>query len=347
MNPEEYSFQLRQFWDQAMRVVALEEHFAIPGLTGRIDPEATRQRGFPPPDAPWSPANRMGQLADLDAGRLDAMDSGGVSLQVLSLAGPGADLLPPEEGPDWAREANDTLAAAIARHPGRFAGFAHLPLTAPAAAADELVRAVRELGFCGALVNGTTGGRFLDHPSFEPVLAAAEALDVPIYLHPGIPPLPVREAYYDGLSEPLSFQFAIAGWGWHAETAVHVLRLALSGTLDRHPGLQVIVGHMGEGLPAMLARCDQVFSATSPGVLRRSVSQTILDHVHVTTSGFFTVPPFLTLLQTFGADRILFSVDYPFSPNERATEFLHRLPVAPADLAKIAHGNADRLLKLR
>ncbi len=330
-----------------MRVIALEEHFALPTLVRRIDPVAILQRGFPPPDAPWSPANRTGQLADLDAERLQAMDAAGVSLQVLSLAGPGADLPPPHEGPDWAREANDTLAAAVARHPGRFAGFAHLPLTDPAAAAAELERAVRELGFRGALVNGTTGGRFLDHPSFEPILARAEALDVPIYLHPGVPPKAVREAYYDGLSEPLSFALSIAGWGWHAETAVHVLRLVLSGALDRHPRLQLIIGHMGEGLPAMLARCDQVFSQTSPDTPQRTVSRTILDQVHVTTSGFFTVPPFLTLLQTFGADRILFSVDYPFSPIDKGTEFLHRLPVSPADLAKIAHGNADRLLKLK
>ena len=130
-----------------MRVVALEEHFALPDLVRRIDPQAIRQRGFPPPDAPWSPANRTEQLAQLGAERLQAMDSGGVSLQVLSLAGPGADLLPAHEGPDWAREANDALAAAVAQHPGRFAGFAHLPLTAPNAAADELERAVRELGF--------------------------------------------------------------------------------------------------------------------------------------------------------------------------------------------------------
>ena len=169
---------------------------------------------------------------------------------------------------------------------------------------------------------------------------------MPIYLHPGVPPQAVRQTYYDGLPDALSFQLSIAGWGWHAETAVHVLRLVLSGTLDRHPRLQLIIGHMGEGLPAMLARCDQVFFATATDVLQRTVSQTILDQVHVTTSGFFTVPPFLTLLQTFGADRILFSVDYPFSPNDKATDFLHRLPVSPADLAKIAHGNADRLLKL-
>jgi uncharacterized protein len=194
---------------------------------------------------------------------------------------------------------------------------------------------------------GRCSGRFLDDPVFAPILARAEALDAPIYIHPGIPPKQVREAYYEGLPDALSFVFSIAGWGWHAETAVHVLRLVLSGALDRYPRLRLIIGHMGEGLPAMLARCDQVFGDAVPKLLKRTVSRTILDQVHVTTSGFFTLPPFLALLLTFGADRILFSVDYPFSQNDKGRAFLESLPVSPADREKIAHGNADRLLRLR
>lgn len=330
-----------------MRVVALEEHFIVPALVRRIDPALIARRGFPPPDVPWSPANRADTLAELGRPRLADMDQGGITVQVLSASGPGADLLPPAEGAAFARDLNDTLARAVAEHPDRYAGFAHLPMTAPAAAADELERTVRDLGFHGALINGLTDGRFLDDPSFAPILARAEALGVPLYLHPGIPPEAVRQAYYDGLPDPLSFMLAIAGWGWHAETAVHVLRLVLSGALDRYPGLQLIIGHMGEGLPAMLARCDQVFGAETPRFLRRTVSQTILDQVHVTTSGFFTLPPFMAALLTFGADRILFSVDYPFSPNAKGRAFLDQLPLSPADKEKIAHGNADRLLKLR
>ncbi len=329
-----------------MRVVALEEHFTVPELVQRIPADVVRARGFPGPDAPWGPQGQTATLAELGAPRLQDMDEAGITLQVLSVAGAGADLLPPGEGPALARELNDALAGHIRANPGRYAGFAHLPLTAPEASADELERAVRELGFCGALVNGTTDGRFLDDPRFVPVLARAEALGVPVYIHPGIPPAPVREAYYDGLPEPFSFMLSIAGWGWHAETAVHVLRLVLSGTLDRFPRLQIIIGHMGEGLPAMLARCDQIMGRVPGQRLSRPVSQTILDQVHVTTSGFFTEPPFLLLLQTFGADRILFSVDYPFSPNKRGRAFLDGLPVSPADREKIAHGNADRLLRL-
>ena len=330
-----------------MRVVALEEHFTIPELVRQIDPAAIRARGFPPPDAPWGPASQTDKLRELGEPRLREMDEGGIATQVLSVAGPGADLLPPDEGSAFARAINDRLAAIIRERPDRYAGFAHLPMTAPEAAADELERAVTRLGFHGALVNGTTEGRFLDDPRFRPILARAEALERPIYIHPGIPPAPVREAYYDGLPGPLGFMLSIAGWGWHAETAVHVLRLVLSGTLDRHPGLQLIIGHMGEGLPTMLARCDQVLGAATPAHLQRTVSRTILDQVYVTTSGFFTVPPFQALLHTFGAERILFSVDYPFSPNGKARAFLDGLPISPADREKIAHGNADRLLKLR
>jgi predicted TIM-barrel fold metal-dependent hydrolase len=333
--------------DDSMRIVALEEHFVAPDLIRRIDPAVIARRGFPPPDAAWGPASRQDELADLGPARLHDMDASGITLQVLSVSGPGADLLPPAEGIALARALNDRLAAAVAAHPGRYAGFAHLPMTAPEAAADELERAVRDLGFHGALINGLTDGRFLDDAAFAPILARAETLDVPLYLHPGIPPAAVRGAYYEGLPDRLGFLLAIAGWGWHAETAVHVLRLVLSGTLDRHPRLHLIIGHMGEGLPAMLARCDDVFSGPAAGVLRRPVSATVLDQVSITTSGFFTLPPFLAALTTFGADRILFSVDYPFSTNRRARAFLDNLPVAPADRAKIAHGNADRLLKLR
>ena len=327
-----------------MRVVALEEHFVVPDLVSRISPEAIAARGIPARGEVWSPLNQTDEMAEVGPRRLAAMDQSAVSVQVLSVVGPGADLLSAAEGPAWAREANDAMARAISAYPERFAGFAHLPLTAPDAAADELERAVRQHGFCGALVSGTTGGRFLDDPSFDPILARAEALGVPIYLHPGIPEASVRSLYYDNLPDNLSFPFAVAGWGWHADTAVHVLRLVLSGALDRHPRLQLIIGHMGEGLATMLARFDQVFGTVRKAP--RSVSQTIVEQVNVTTSGFTTLPLFNALLQTFGADRIMYSADYPFVPNDIGGRFLKQLPVSPADLAKIAHGNADRLLGL-
>jgi predicted TIM-barrel fold metal-dependent hydrolase len=150
-----------------MRTIALEEHFNIPSLVARISPEVIRRRGYPPQEElPEGNRRAREHLADLGAARLADMDAAGITTQVLSLAGPGADLLPPSEGVPWARAANDTLARAVAGHPVRFAGFAHLPMTDPAAAADELERAVTSLGFVGALVNGTTDGAFLDDPKF-------------------------------------------------------------------------------------------------------------------------------------------------------------------------------------
>ena len=330
-----------------MRIVALEEHFTFPELQNRIDPALVIKRGYPAPDAPSARPEIDDRLKDFGEARLKSLDDAGVSLQVLGPSGPGADLLPPGEGPAFARELNDALAAQIALHPDRYAGFAHLPLTAPQAAADELERCVTKLGFHGCMVNGSTDGKFLDDPMFEPVLARAEALDVPIYVHPGIPPQAVREAYYGGLKGPLPTIFARAGYGWHAETAVHIIRLALSGALDKHPRLQIIIGHQGEGLPAMLDRFEETFSGAVPKFLQRHPAQTILDQVHVTTSGFYNLPSFLMLMQIFGADRIMFSVDYPFSSNAVARAFLDSLPLSPADRVKIAHGNADKLLKLK
>ena len=329
-----------------MRVVALEEHFALPELVGRIDRDVITRRGFPPPGVVWSQALKQKELQDLGPARIADMDAAGITVQVLSVSGPGADLLPGKEGEALARDYNDALRRAVDRHLGRLAGFAHLPMLSPDAAADELERAVTQLGFHGALINGLTDGRFLDDAAFDPILSRAERLDVPIYLHPNIPPEPVRNAYYDGLPGPLGFMLSIAGWGWHIETGLHILRLALNGTLERHPKLKLIIGHMGEALPFMLARTEQVVGAEMAKLYRRSLTQMVLDQVWITNSGFFTVPPLLAALTTFGADRIMFSVDYPFAANAVARKFLDEIPVSPQDRAKIAHENADRLLKL-
>jgi uncharacterized protein len=324
-----------------MRIVALEEHFTVPALVRRIDPEAIARHGFPPGFA----APLAEQSADLGARRLADMDEGGVTVQVLSASGPGAYLLDGAEGIAFAREINDVLAKAVAAHPDRFAGFAHLPMRSPQQAADELERTVRDLGFCGALINGVTEGRFLDDPRFEPILARAEQLDVPIYLHPNLPPPSVREAYYAGLPGQTGFRLSTAAWGWHSEVAIHVLRLVLSGTLDRHPRLKLIIGHMGEGLAAMMVRTDKILSAEAPH-LTRSVSKTILDQVWVTTSGLFTLPPLEVVLAIFGIDRVMFSIDYPYSGNIVGKNYLDTLKLPATDMEKFVHGNADRLLKL-
>jgi uncharacterized protein len=329
-----------------MRTVALEEHFSVPALSQRIGKEVIAARGYRPRNLTPGAPNPAELLPDLAEGRLKGMDEHGITVQVLSFNGAGPDLLPGPDGVTLAREINDHLAAAIARHPDRFAGFAALPLQSPEACAAELARAVKQLGFVGAMIHGTTVGRFLDHKSYDGLLAAAAELDVPIYIHPHIPPEPVRTAYFSDLPSGASRVLETAGWGWHSETAVHVLRMVVAGTFDRHPKLKIIVGHMGEMMPLMMARFEAVFQHDI-GHLKRTVGRTILDQVWITTSGIFDQPSFIAALQTFGIDRIMFSVDYPFAPNAAGRRFLNTVALAPADKEKLAHGTADALLKLK
>ena len=318
-----------------MRVVTLEEHFNVPSLLARLNLDKNHLSGIDP--------DIRESLGEIGERRLKSMDESEISIQVLSAAAPGADSLDGAAGVEFARETNQTLHTAVQKHPGRFAGFAHLPMRDPLAAATELERAVVQLGFRGALINGTTQGLFLDDPKYAPLLSKAEELDVPLYLHPALPPESVRQAYYDNLPHNFGLMLSMAGFGWHIEVGIHVLRLVLSGTFQRHPKLKIIIGHMGETLPFMLERANDVFNKQKIPI---SVKETILKHVWITTSGFFTLPPFLNALQVFGADRILFSVDYPFAPNKCGYEFLKNLPVSPDDLRKIAHQNADSLLRL-
>ena len=329
-----------------MRVVALEEHFTVPALAKRIDPAAITARGFKPRRPPVGRPNPMELAPEIGERRLKSMDDAGITVQVLSSTGPGPDLVPGPDGVAMARELNDHLAAACAKYPERFNGFAALPMASPEACATELRRAVKDLRFPGALINGTCEGRFLDHPRYDDLLAAAVELDVPIYVHPHLPPEPVRQAYYSGLEPGAGRVLESAGWGWHSETAIHVLRLVLAGTLDKHPKLKLIIGHMGEMLPVMLRRIDES-SAADVEHLKRPPSRQILDQVWITTSGIFSQPPFIAALQTFGIDRIMFSVDYPYAQDAKGREFLDEVSLSPSDLEKLAHGNADALLKLK
>ena len=329
-----------------MRTVALEEHFSVPSISGRIDKAVLARRGYRPRTLPKDAPNPLELLAEVGERRLKSMNDAGISVQVLSNSGPGPELVAGPDGVAAARETNDHLAKIIAARPDRFAGFAALPLQSPDASAKELVRAVKELGLVGAMVNGTTEGRFLDHASFDPVLSAAEELDVPIYIHPHIPPEAVRQAYFSDLPTGAGRVLETAGWGWHSETAVHVLRLVVAGTLDRHRRLKLIIGHMGEMLPMMLDRADYVF-ALDVDHLERPISRTVFDQVWITTSGIFHEPPFLAALLTFGIDRIMFSVDYPYAEDALGRKFLDRISLSPADMEKLTHGNADALLKLK
>jgi uncharacterized protein len=272
------------------------------------------------------------------------MDAGGIDVQVISHGAPGTEQLPAHEAIAPAREANDYLARHIAAHPDRLAGFATLPTPAPAEAADELERAVTQHGFKGALIHGHVRGRFLDDRMFWPIFERAQRLNVPIYLHPTEPPPPVRNAYYAGLPERTASALATSGWGWHVDTGLHALRLVAGGVLDEYPGLQIMLGHMGEAIPFFLARTSGILQRQAG--LARPLEHYMAENFHFTTSGMFTHPPLICLLDVIGADRVMFSVDYPFARNEQGRDFIDAAPIADADREKLAHGNAERLLGL-
>jgi uncharacterized protein len=327
-----------------MRTIALEEHCLSRGFREVMQSNAASQGGgWQPP--PTMTAERQARLADLETLRLQDMDTSGIDLQVLSDIGSSLAPRSGDEGVRLTRESNEQVAEAIAAHPDRFAGFATLPMAEPEVAAGELERAVRSLGLQGAMLFGTTNGRFLDDPAFLPVLEQAAALSVPLYLHPTTPPAPVREAYYTGLDPAVGFVLSTSGWGWHSEVGIHALRLILAGVFDRLPTLQIIIGHMGEMIPFMLARIDDTLTPLAKQ-LQQPVSEYFLHQFHTTTSGFFTDPPLLLAMQVMGADRIMFSVDYPFSTNEQGRAFLDHAFLSPADKEKISHFNAERLLSL-
>jgi predicted TIM-barrel fold metal-dependent hydrolase len=323
------------------RVVALEEAFLHPRVWD-LFPEAL-QRKYQPVRA---------RLSDVGAGRIRLMDAAGIDVQVLSHVGPGVQILADEQA-DLAiavcREVNDWLAEVVAAHPARFAAFAMLPTQSPAHAADELERAVRDLGFKGALINGHTNGRYLDEPSFDVLLARAESLGVPIYIHPTDPPQVVTDCYYAPFDPAL-----VPTWGWPVETGTHLLRLICAGVFDRHANLKVIVGHMGELLPFCFTRLNVgmtmagwLLSADADDPpMRNSVGYYLRENVFVTSSGVFDVPVFDCARAMLGLDNLMFSVDHPFQDNFAAMEFLERCDLSPADRERFAHGTAEKLLKL-
>lgn len=333
---------------QKMRTITLEEHYATPafmeGPGRQIKDQAQSAHAHHHVAAGY--ARLLNRLCDLDAQRIADMDNAGIDIQVISLTSPGVEQLDATEARALARDANDHLADAVRRHPDRFAGFAALPTVAPDAAADELERVVREYGFKGALINGHIRGRYLDDQFFWPILERAEALQVPIYLHPTPPPQSVITTSYTGNFAPeVTALLATAAWGWHIETATHVLRLILSGAFDRYPNLQLIVGHLGETLPFMLSRLDLGLPAQVTK-LERPIGAYLRRNVHYTFSGFNYTPTFLDLLLEVGVDQIMFSADYPYASMVSARTFLDKLPVSSADKERIAHSNAERLLRL-
>jgi len=321
-----------------MKTITLEEHFLTEGYV-RATAAYSAKTGMQFPEM-------QAKLLDLGAGRIAAMDEAGIDLQVLSLVAFGLEGLSAAEGTAVARGVNDELAAAVVAHPDRLAGFATLALKDVGEATKELERCVTKLGFRGVMVNGTVDGRFFDDARFLAFFEAAAALDVPVYLHPAPPPEPVREAYYSGLPGEMGRMLSIAGWGWHSETALHTLRLIVAGLFDKVPGLQLIIGHMGEGLPFALARSSGMLSG--PAKLKQTVAEYFKTNIHLTTSGYFTLPPLQCALDVVGIERMMYSVDYPFSANTKGRDFLEKVAevLSPVEMEKFVGGNAAKALGL-
>jgi len=221
-----------------MRVITLEEHFATPlfleGPGQDLKKAALKFEG--------RAMKLIEPLCDIGDKRIGAMDAAGIDFQMLSLTSPGTEQLDPADAAALARDANDAVAETVKKNPERFGGFAALPTMAPDKAAAELEHRVRSGAFKGAVINGHIRGRYLDDKFFWPILECAEALNAPIHIHPTKPPQPVFDAYYGGFSPVVSDMFGSPGWGWHIETAVHVLRLVLGGAFDRFPNLQLVIG---------------------------------------------------------------------------------------------------------
>jgi predicted TIM-barrel fold metal-dependent hydrolase len=322
-----------------MRTVTVEEHFAFPEFFDGPGREFKEQAKSGPRGA-----KLFEQLSEVGDRRVAEMDAAGIDVQLLSLQYPGTEQLEAAEALAVARAANDFLADVIKRHPTRFSGLAALPTAAPEKAAEELQQRVRA-GFKGAIINGHNRGRYLDDKFYWPILESAEALGVPIYLHPTRPPKAVIDASFAGLAPEVSWMLSGSGWGWHIETANHLIRLILAGMFDRFPKLQIVIGHLGEGLPFMLPRLDTNF-AQPLTKLKRSFADYLRQNVHYTFGGFFYPATFLDLLLEVGVERIMFSVDYPYGSMSRGRAFLEQLPVSAADRERIAHGNAEKLFKL-
>ncbi len=316
-----------------MRRIALEEHVVLD------DPAHIERWLTLVPTIPKEIADKLrAALTNVGDQRLEAMSSAGIDFAVLSNVGTVQGILDPTAALRLAREANDHIAGVVQRHPTRYAGFATVPLQHPDAGADELERAVRQLGLKGAMVFGQTDGAYLDHDRFRPFWERAEAIGAPVYLHAADPM--VAPATYAGRPELIG-----ATWSWTAETAAHTLRLIFGGVFQRYPKLQLLLGHLGETLPYLLWRLDKRAHAFSEGDTLKP-SEIMGRNVTVTTSGMFSDEPFACALQAMGEDAVMFSVDHPFESMSEAGNWFDKAPMTEPAREKVAWRNATRILRL-
>jgi 2,3-dihydroxybenzoate decarboxylase len=310
-------------------VIALEEHYADPLIT---------------PRAPTGPMAALGdRLEDLGEGRLAVMDGAGIDFQVLSHVPSRVQQVAPSEAIELAKGANDRLHSVVDRNPDRFAAFAALPTPEPQAAAAELDRTVTQLGFKGAMIHGRSQDVFHDDRRFWPIFERAQALDVPIYVHPGPPHPAMIDAYYRDYVADFP-NLNTAAWGYTIDTANQAVRMILSGLFESYPNLKIVLGHMGEGLPFVVDRIDEALKR--PGNKNVNFKETFCRNFYLTTSGHFSTPALLCALLEVGIEHILFSIDYPFVDNEPGMKWMETVPLSAEDKDKMFNANARRLLKL-
>ena len=316
--------------------VALEEHF---------DFSPTAKSSYASLGGP----EFQQQIKDLGSGRILEMDRGGIDVCILSLVGPGIQAIPNAgQAVDIARQANDYLAENIAKNPKRLMGFAALPMQDPTAAAKEMTRCIKELGFRGALVNGFSQNgspdsiKFYDMPQYWDFWATVQQLDVPFYLHPRSA-MPAHQAAYQGhpwLTGSI--------WGFTAETSIHALRLMGSGLFDEYPRLKIILGHLGEGLPCSIWRIDNRVSRTLADrpKAKHPIGHYLRENFYITTSGNFRTQTLTVVMLEVGPDRLLYSVDYPFEDMSLAADWFDQCAISEPDRVKIGRTNAQQLFRL-
>ena len=328
-----------------MRRIATEEAFGVQEQFDAMRDVVAAASGYHPDLWLWNKTLSGGvihdRLLDLDGERLEIMDKAGIDLQLLSLTSTGVQMLEPEVAAEVSIAANDQLAAAIDRHPGRYAGLATVPPQNPGAAVKEIERAIGMLGLSGIVINSHTNGEFLCEPHYAPILEAIEAHNVPLYIHPRSPGPQHRDAYRED-----QLEHAILGYA--AETCLHALRLITGGVFDDFPKLNVVLGHMGEGIPYWLYRIDYMHEMTARmgmkrRVLKRKPSEYFHDHFTITTSGVNWNPPLEYNVGVLGADKVMFAVDYPYQETFEAVDWMNNVPMADDIKRAVFSGNAERI----
>ncbi|MCQ2558024.1 MAG: amidohydrolase family protein [Oscillospiraceae bacterium] len=333
-----------------MKKITLEEHFSTFELS-QIRNEWVARMGMPLP-VNSDRGMQLGRLlGDFENYRLPEMDKYDIEIQVVGTSSPSVQgIISTADAVAMAREVNDILADNINKHPDRFAGFATLPMQDGEAAAKELERCVKEYNFRGALIHGHTNYEYLDARKNWVMWEAAEALDVPIYLHPTESD-PTQLKLYEGYPELLG-----AVWSWGVETAGHALRIMCSGIFDQFPKTQLILGHLGENIPYGLWRMQNQWEQSLRGSsmhteasrirLKKTPTEYMRENVMLTTSGNYSPEALRCAIDVMGIDRIMFSVDYPFEETAPAVEFIESAALTDEEREKICYSNAKKLLKL-